>query len=158
MPTETVPPLVVWDWLIIVAFFVVTLGIGLYYSRRAVKSMTDYFVAGRKMTWWVAGTSIVATSFAADTPLVIAGWMRTVGLERNWFWWGGIMGMMLCTFFFARLWRRSRVITDVEFNELRYSGAKAAGVEDVPRQLPVDHRQHLDHGVGDQGDGQDLGT
>jgi Na+/proline symporter len=80
------------------------------------------------MTWWLAGTSIVATSFAADTPLVIAGWMRTIGLERNWFWWGGIMGMMLCTFFFARLWRRADILTDVEFNELRYSGKPAAGL------------------------------
>ncbi len=104
------------------------MGIGLYFSKRATGSLTEYFVAGRKMTWWLAGTSIVATSFAADTPLVIAGWMRTVGLERNWFWWGGIMGMMLCTFFFARLWRRSNLITDVEFNELRYGGRPAAGL------------------------------
>ncbi len=125
---ETVPPLVGLDWVIIVVFFAVTLGIGLYFSKRAQGSLTEYFVAGRKMTWWLAGTSIVATSFAADTPLVIAGWMRTVGLERNWFWWGGIMGMMLCTFFFARLWRRSKLITDVEFNELRYGGKPAAGL------------------------------
>ncbi|MGK0310314.1 MAG: Na+/proline symporter [Lentimonas sp.] len=90
--------------------------------------MLEYFVAGRKMTWWLAGTSIVATSFAADTPLVISGWMRTIGLERNWFWWGGIMGMMLCTFFFARLWRRANILTDVEFNEMRYGGAPAAGL------------------------------
>ncbi|NKB23109.1 MAG: hypothetical protein GKR87_01690 [Kiritimatiellae bacterium] len=125
---ETLIPLASWDWAIIAIFFVVTLGIGLYFSRRAANSLTEYFVAGRKMTWWIAGTSIVATSFAADTPLVIAGWMRTIGLERNWFWWGGIMGMMLCTFFFARLWRRSRILTDVEFNELRYGGAPAAGL------------------------------
>jgi len=125
---QTFEPLVWWDWFIIVCFFAVTLGIGLYFSRRAVSSLSDYFVAGRKMTWWVAGTSIVATSFAADTPLVISGWMRTIGLERNWFWWGGIMGMMLCTFFYARMWRRSNILTDVELNELRYSGAPAAGL------------------------------
>jgi Na+/proline symporter len=116
------------DWLVIFAFFAVVIGIGLYFAKRATGSMTEYFVAGRKMTWWLAGTSIVATSFAADTPLVIAGWMRTYGLERNWFWWGGIMGMMLCTFFFARLWRRANIITDVSFNELRYSGLPAAGL------------------------------
>lgn len=125
---EELKPLGVWDWSVIGLFFLITLGIGLYFSRRATGSMLEYFVAGRKMTWWLAGTSIVATSFAADTPLVISGWMRSIGLERNWFWWGGIMGMMLCTFFFARLWRRSNILTDVEFNELRYGGKPAAGL------------------------------
>ncbi|RKX33040.1 MAG: hypothetical protein DRP22_01270 [Verrucomicrobia bacterium] len=128
MPHAPLPPLVTWDWLVIVTYFLVTLGIGLFFSRRAEKSMADFFVAGRRMTWWLAGTSIVATSFAADTPLVISGWLRTAGLERNWFWWGGIMGMMLCTFFFARLWRRAGILTDVEFIELRYSGRAAAGL------------------------------
>ncbi len=128
MPTLTLPGLETLDWAIIAAFFAVTLGIGLYFSRRAKSSLADYFVAGRKMTWWVAGTSIVATSFAADTPLVFAGWSRTLGLERHWFWWGGVSGMMLCTFFFARLWRRANLLTDVEFTELRYSGAPAAGL------------------------------
>ena len=125
---EVLAPLAGWDWAVIGLFFLITLGIGVYFSKRATGSMLEYFVAGRKMTWWLAGTSIVATSFAADTPLVISGWMRTIGLERNWFWWGGIMGMMLCTFFFARLWRRSQIMTDVEFNELRYGGAPAAGL------------------------------
>jgi Na+/proline symporter len=128
MPIESLPGLGLGDWAVIAGFFATTLGIGLYFSRRAKASLADYFVAGRKMTWWVAGTSIVATSFAADTPLVISGWSRTVGLERNWFWWGGIMGMMLCTFFFARLWRRAKLLTDVEFVELRYAGAPAAGL------------------------------
>ena len=116
------------DWIVIGCYFMITIGIGLYFSKRIREggTLTDYFVAGRKMTWWLAGTSIVATSFAADTPLVIAGWIRTLGLQRNWFWWGGIMGMMLCTFFYARLWRRARIITDVEFVELRYKGKPAA--------------------------------
>jgi Na+/proline symporter len=125
---EELTPLAGLDWAVIGLFFLTTLCIGLYFSRRATGSMLEYFVAGRKMTWWLAGTSIVATSFAADTPLVITGWMRTVGLERNWFWWGGIMGMMLCTFFFARMWRRANILTDVEFNELRYSGAPGASL------------------------------
>ena len=116
------------DWGVIALFFTVTISIGLYFSRRGKGSLTDYFVAGRKMTWWVAGTSIVATTFASDTPLVISSWVRTVGIEKNWFWWGSIMGMMLCTFFFARLWRRAKIITDVEFNELRYTGKPAAGL------------------------------
>jgi Na+/proline symporter len=125
---QSLDPLVAWDWAVIGAFFITTLAIGLYFSRRAVSSLSDYFVAGRKMTWWVAGTSMVATSFAADTPLVISGWSRTIGLQRNWFWWGGIMGFMLCTFFFARLWRRAKVLTDQEFNELRYAGKPAASL------------------------------
>ncbi|MCB1196691.1 hypothetical protein KDK77_10940, partial [bacterium] len=121
-------PLKFADWLIIGAYFVITTAIGLYFSKKIKHgaTLTEYFVAGRKMTWWLAGTSIVATSFAADTPLVISGWIRTLGLQRNWFWWGGIMGMMLCAFFYARLWRRARIITDVEFVELRYKGAPAA--------------------------------
>ena len=125
---DSYTPLGMWDWVVVVAFFCVSLGIGFSFSKRGRGNLMEYFVAGRKMTWWVAGTSIVATSFAADTPLVISGWMRTLGLERNWFWWGGIMGMMVCAFFFARLWRRSGVVTDVEFNELRYSGKPAAGL------------------------------
>ncbi len=124
----TIVPLNSVDWLVIILFLMVSMIIGLYYSKQAGGSLVEYFVAGRKMTWWLAGTSIVATSFASDTPLVIAGWMRTIGLERNWFWWGGIMGMMLCTFFYARLWRRANLITDVEFNELRYSGIAAKGL------------------------------
>ncbi len=116
------------DWLVIGSFISVSILIGFYFSGRGTTSITEYFVAGRKMTWWLAGTSIVATSFAADTPLVIAGWMRTTGLQKNWFWWGGIMGMMLCTFFFARLWRRANILTDVELNELRYGGNPGAGL------------------------------
>lgn len=121
-------PLQSLDWIVIAGYFLITIGIGLYFSRKIREggTLTEYFVAGRKMTWWLAGTSIVATSFAADTPLVIAGWMRKIGLQQNWFWWGGIMGMMLCTFFYARLWRRARIITDVEFVELRYTGKPAA--------------------------------
>jgi len=128
MPIETYDPLGLLDWIVIGLFFVLTLATGLVFSRKGTSSLPDFFVAGRKMTWWVAGTSIVATTFAADTPLVISKWLRTDGLDRNWFWWGGIMGAMMCTFFFARLWRRSGIITDVEFIELRYSGKPAAGL------------------------------
>ncbi|RJP56863.1 MAG: hypothetical protein C4541_11295 [Candidatus Auribacter fodinae] len=125
---EQLQPLQLIDWIVIAAYFLITVGIGLYFAGKIREggTLTEYFVAGRKMTWWLAGTSLVATSFAADTPLVISGWIRTLGLQRNWFWWGGIMGMMLCTFFYARLWRRARIITDVEFVELRYKGNAAA--------------------------------
>jgi len=121
-------PLARIDWAIIIGYCVFVIGVGLYFSRRASGSLTEYFVAGRKLSWWIAGTSIVATSFAADTPLVISGWMRTMGLQRNWFWWSGILAMMLCTFFYARLWRRAHILTDVEFTELRYHGKAAAGL------------------------------
>jgi len=123
-----ITPLARIDWAIIIGYCVFVIGVGLYFSKRASGSLTEYFVAGRKLTWWIAGTSIVATSFAADTPLVISGWMRTMGLQRNWFWWSGILAMMLCTFFYARLWRRARILTDVEFTELRYHGKAAAGL------------------------------
>ncbi len=121
----TLPSLQLLDWLVIVAFFAATLGIGLYFSRRATTDLAQYFTAGGKMTWWLAGTSIVATTFAADTPLVLAGWVRTVGIEQNWIWWGSLLGSMLCTFFYARLWKRSGLLTDIEFCELRYTGRSA---------------------------------
>ncbi|MBI4435836.1 MAG: Na+:solute symporter [Candidatus Omnitrophica bacterium] len=114
------------DWLIILAYFVLSLSIGLYYTKRATGSLTEYFVAGRTLSWWLAGTSIVATSFAADTPLAIAGIVRTRGIQGNWYWWSGLMGGMLCVFFYARLWRRARILTDVEFVELRYGGKAAS--------------------------------
>ncbi|OGH63751.1 MAG: hypothetical protein A3I06_10655, partial [Candidatus Lindowbacteria bacterium RIFCSPLOWO2_02_FULL_62_12] len=114
------------DWSIIAFYMVITLGLGLYFARRGTANVVEYFVAGRKLTWWLAGTSIVATSFAADTPLAIARIVRTQGFQGNWYWWCGVMGFMLCMFFFAPLWQRSRLMTDVEFIELRYAGRPAA--------------------------------
>lgn len=124
----SLPTLCTLDWIVVAMFFVITLGIGLYFSKRATSSLSNYFTAGGKMTWWMAGTSIAATTFAADTPLVLAGWMRTIGLHQNWIWWGALLGSMMCTFFFARLWKRSGLLTDVEFCELRYSGPSATGL------------------------------
>lgn len=114
------------DWSIIIAYLVFSLLVGLCFSKRAGSNLIEYFVAGRKLTWWVAGTSIVATSFAADTPLAIARIVRTQGLQGNWFWWSGLMGFVLCMFFFARMWRRAKLLTDAEFIELRYEGKPAA--------------------------------
>lgn len=116
------------DWSIIIIYLLLSLSIGLYFSKRAKSNLVEYFVAGRKLTWWVAGTSIVATSFAADTPLAIARIVRTQGLQGNWFWWSGLMGFMLCMFFFARMWRRANILTDAEFVELRYDGKPAANL------------------------------
>jgi SSS family solute:Na+ symporter len=118
--------LVTIDWLIIAAYFVVSLLIGLYYARRAGRSTEEYFVADRSMPWWLAGTSMVATTFAADTPLAVTEMVARNGVAGNWLWWSMLASGMLTVFFFARLWRRARVMTDVEFVELRYSGKPAA--------------------------------
>lgn len=118
--------LVTIDWLIIAAYFVLSLIIGLYYARRAGRSTEEYFLSDRSMPWWLAGTSMVATTFAADTPLAVTEMVARNGVAGNWLWWSLLASGMLTVFFFARLWRRARVMTDVEFVELRYSGKPAA--------------------------------
>jgi len=114
------------DWGIIVAYFAVSLGVGLYYRDRASRSMADYFISGRALPWWLAGTSMVATTFAADTPLAVQGLVAKNGLAGNWFWWAFALGGMITVFLYARLWRRAEVVTDVELVELRYGGKPAA--------------------------------
>jgi Na+/proline symporter len=114
------------DWAIIAGYFVVSLVIGLYYSRRASAGVGEYFLSGRDLPWWLAGTSMVATTFAADTPLAVAGLVAKNGVAGNWIWWNAALGSMLTVFFFARLWRRAGIMTDVEFAELRYAGRPAA--------------------------------
>ncbi len=119
-------PLSTLDWLIIVGYVVVTLAIGVAFSRRAGKSINEYFVSGRSLPWWIAGTSMVATTFAADTPLAVTGIVIKNGLAGNWIWWAFALGGMITVFVYARLWRRSAVMTDVELVELRYGGKPAA--------------------------------
>ena len=114
------------DWLAIAAYFVVNVAIGLYYRRRALGSTEEYFVSGRDVSWWLAGTSMVATTFAADTPLAVTGLVASFGIAGNWLWWSMLMSGMLTVFFYARLWRRAGVLTDVEFAEIRYAGRPAA--------------------------------
>ena len=114
------------DWLIVVAYFGLSAGIGLLYTKRGGESLEEYFISGRKVTWWLAGASMVATTFAADTPLVVTGIVAANGVAGNWLWWNMLMSGMLTVFFFARLWRRANVMTDVEFAEIRYSGNRAA--------------------------------
>jgi Na+/proline symporter len=114
------------DWSILAAYFVVSFAIGIYYTRRAGRSVRDYFLSGRDLPWWLAGTSMVATTFAADTPLAVAGLVARDGIAGNWIWWTSAFGTMLTVFFFARLWRRAGIVTDVEFAELRYAGRPAA--------------------------------
>jgi Na+/proline symporter len=114
------------DWVIISAYFVLSLAVGLYYTRRASRSVEEYFLSDRSMPWWLAGTSMVATTFAADTPLAVTEMVARNGVAGNWLWWSLLASGMLTVFFFARLWRRAEVMTDVEFVELRYSGRPAA--------------------------------
>src|SRR5687767_4119282 len=114
------------DWLIIGGYFALSLGIGLYYYSRAGANTTEFFVAGRALPWWLAGTSMVATTFAADTPLAVTEMVARNGVAGNWLWWSMLPSGMLTVFFFARLWRRAEVMTDVEFVELRYTGRPAA--------------------------------
>ena len=114
------------DWAILVASFAGPLIIGFYYYRRAGASVGQFFLSGRDLPWWLAGTSMVATTFAADTPLAVTGLVARDGIAGNWIWWNAALGSMLTVFFFARLWRRAGILTDVEFAELRYTGRPAA--------------------------------
>jgi len=128
------------DWTIIGAYFALSLGIGLYYYQRAGADTAEFFVAGRSLPWWLAGTSMVATTFAADTPLAVTGIVAEDGIAGNWIWWSAALGSMLSVLFFARLWRRAGILTDVAFVELRYSGRAAAllrGIRAVYLGLPI---------------------
>ena len=118
--------LILSDWLIVALYFTISAAIGLAYTRKASRSLEDYFVSGRALPWWLAGTSMVATTFAADTPLAVAGLVAKYGVAGNWLWWNGAFSGVLTVFFFARLWRRAGVLTDVELAELRYGGKPAA--------------------------------
>ncbi|HDR04575.1 MAG TPA: sodium:proline symporter, partial [Candidatus Marinimicrobia bacterium] len=114
------------DLLVILAFFAVIFGIAIYYSRQAGKDTGEFFLSGRNLPWYLAGTAMVATTFAADTPLAVTELVAKNGIAGNWLWWNMAIGAMLTVFFFAKLWRRSGIMTDVEFVELRYSGKAAA--------------------------------
>src|SRR6266852_2508230 len=114
------------EWSAIVAYLAITLFLGLYFRGRSSKSVDDYFVSGRNVSWWLAGTSMVATTFAADTTLVVTGLVYTQGIAGNWLWWAFLLSGMMTVFLFARLWRRSGLLTDVQFAEMRYAGRPAA--------------------------------
>ncbi len=119
------------DYVIIVAYLLTILGIGLYFRKRAGSSMSEYFLSGRSLPWWVAGTSMVATTFAADTPLAVTGLVIQDGMAGNWFWWAFAFGGMITVFVYARLWRRAGVLTDVELVEMRYGGRSAAALRGI---------------------------
>ncbi|MEX2568596.1 MAG: sodium:solute symporter family protein [Cyclobacteriaceae bacterium] len=114
------------DWMILGAFFLVSLGIGIYSSRKSSKNINEFFKAGGNLPWWVLGTSMVATTFSTDTPNLVTDIVRKSGISGNWVWWSFLLTGMLTVFFFAKLWKRSGVLTDIEFYELRYSGKAAS--------------------------------
>src|SRR5579859_4115853 len=114
------------DWTAIIGYLAFTLLLGLYFRRRSGKSTEDYFVSGRRVSWWLAGTSMVATTFSADTPLLVAGIVYTQGIAGNWIWWSFLLSGMMTVFFFARLWRRAEIITVFGLVGLRYAGKPAA--------------------------------
>ncbi len=119
-------PLAPVDWILIASYFALSLAVGLVYRKRAGSSLEEYFLSGRSLPWWMAGTSMVATTFAADTPLAVTGLVARNGIAGNWFWWAFALGGMVTVFVYARLWRRAGVMTDVELVELRYGGKPAA--------------------------------
>lgn len=114
------------DYVIIVLFILIILGVGLSFKKQAGKNIQNFFLGGRNLSWWVAGTSMVATTFAADTPLAVTELVAKNGIAGNWLWWNMMAGGMLTVFFFAKYWRRANILTDVELIELRYSGKAAS--------------------------------
>jgi SSS family solute:Na+ symporter len=108
------------DWLIVSVYVLIPLGISIYFSKRGASGVSEFFVAGRSLGWFVAGTGMVATTFSSDTPLMVAGLSRRTGIYDNWFWWSAAIGYVAAVFFFAKLWRRCEVITDIEFVVKRY--------------------------------------
>jgi len=116
------------DWTVVALYLLITCAIGLMYKNKASESVEGYFLAGRNMGWFALGTSIVATTFASDTPLAIAGFIAKYGISGNWIWWNSVFATMAVTVFFARKWRMSEVVTDAELVELRYGGRAAEGL------------------------------
>ena len=116
------------DWTIILGYLIFSFGLAALYIRRASKGMAEFFVSGRSLPWWLLGTSMVATTFSTDTPNLVTNFVREHGVAHNWVWWAFLVTGMMTVFFYARLWRRSKVLTDLEFYEIRYSGKSAAVV------------------------------
>ena len=119
------------DWVIIALSIVVSFLPALFFFKRAGRDTSEFFTSGRAAPWWLVGISMVATTFAADTPLVVTGLVYSQGVAGNWLWWSFLLSGMMTVFLFARLWRRSGLLTDVQFAEMRYGGnvADKAGVK-----------------------------
>ena len=114
------------DWIIVAFFFVIVLSIGWIASKTAGKNTTEFFLGGRGMPWWLLGISMVACTFSADTPNLVTGMVRENGVAKNWAWWAFLITGMVTVFIYAKLWRRSNVMTDLEYYELRYTGKAAS--------------------------------
>lgn len=114
------------DWLIVIGYLILTMGFGIYAYRKRLNSQANVLAKGRSLPWWVAGTSMAATTFSADTPLYIAGIVGSRGIAGNWEWWCFGFAHVLMIAVFARLWRRSEIITDAQISELRYGSRPAA--------------------------------
>lgn len=128
------------DWIFVFSYFIFVLSVGFYFSKKAGRNIENFFISGRSLPWWIAGTSMVATTFGADTPLAVTEIVAKNGIAGNWLWWNFILGGMMTVFLFSKLWRRSEVLTDIEFTELRYSGKPASilrGFRAVYLGLPV---------------------
>src|SRR5262249_13781067 len=134
-PAEPAPmthaPLAAWDWVFLVWFLAVSLGVGVYYTKRAGKNLSEYFLSGRNLPWWALGTAMVATTFAADTPLAVSGLAIKKGIAGNWLWWNFLVGGTLTVFVFSRLWRRASVMTEIELVAVRYDGRPARTLRGV---------------------------
>lgn len=113
------------DWLIVAFYVVAAVVIGMLFTKKASESTADFFVAGRSLPWYIAGTSMVATTFSSDTPLFVAGAVREQGIYANWIWWVSVIGVIISVFFFANLWRRSKALTEIELISQRYDKSKA---------------------------------
>src|SRR5210317_299852 len=113
------------DWIILAIFFAIVIAIGWVASRTAGKNTSQFFLGGRTMPWWLLGVSMVACTFSADTPNLVTDMVRQAGVAKNWAWWAFLITGMVTVFIYAKLWRRSNVMTDLEFYEIRYSGKGA---------------------------------
>src|SRR6476619_8571757 len=116
------------DWVIVALSLLICFVPALFVARRAGKSTSEFFVSGRAVPWWLAGLSMVATTFSSDTPNLVTDIVRQRGVAGNWVWWAFVLTGVATVFFYARLWRRSEVMTDLEFYEIRYSGKAASFV------------------------------
>ena len=134
------------DWVIVAVYGVASLIIGLLFTKRAGRSLEQYFLSGRKLPWWLLGTSMVATTFSTDTPNLVTDMVRTGGVSMNWLWWAFLITGMLTVFFYAKLWRRSGALTDINFYELALFGRACRLPARLPRHLSRRLLQRDDHG------------
>ena len=145
------------DWVIALASVAICFAPALFFGKRSGKSTAEFFASGRSVPWWLAGLSMVATTFSSDTPNLVTDIVRRQGVAGNWVWWAFVLTGVATVFFYARLWRRSGVMTDLEFYEIRYSGKAASVVRGIPRGVPGPALQLHDHGHREPGGLQDRG-